>query len=425
MFAPWSKDQFLDLWRSFFPDGFVVPIEEENGGFGLLPFAAQAAIFARLSEALNVTTQAYYLRDHSSKTGDFARGEARATGELVIRRTGYAGGDVTVTKGTEFVSDVVTSIGVLDGERFRATSDVTMTAGSLGPVTVPVEAVRPGWQGNVPAGSITRFAVRGRASIPLPSVTSATDIVDSGVPDRFTLSMIGQYARIVGGANGGPVARRIVDVIPGADVSTAKFDAAFVFPDSPSRIDVLEFADLGLTVDQPSAMTGGRHGWLDAIGADRGVGRAPGESDDAYRLRIGSLDDTISPAAIMRILTRILDPLGIPWRLKETRDPSGLIGTVWDWHAFDYGTISDGVVFAPPTRFFVVCVGASSLGDFGFPFDAPFVPPPPMSSGNAWDVGFVDGYPVEYYAAIAALWSAIDRARAAGIGWLLVRDTSL
>jgi hypothetical protein len=134
----------------------------------------------------------------------------------------------------------------------------------------------------------------------------------------------------------------------------------------------------------------------------------------------------VSPGAIQRICARILSPLGINWALKETRDPSGLIGRVWDFHAFDYGTISDGVVLlslGDSTRFFVLCVGFGNQGEFGMPYDAPY-------PSNAYDapgpaLNFYDGFPVTYYAAIAALWAMVNAARAAGIHWVLVRDPSL
>lgn len=428
MFQPWTKADFLALWRSFFPDDFVVPLEIENGGFGTIPYASQAAIFERLSEALNVTTQAYYLRDHSSKTGDYSRGEARATGELQVSRVGYAGGDIVIVEGTEFVADVVTPSGrILDGELFRATSEATIAAGTLGPVTVAIEAVRAGWQGNVPAGSIARFKLLGRASVPNPSIVSATDATDSGVPDRFTLAMVGQYARIVGGANGGPVAVQIVNVSPGDPTSTASFDAAFTFPDSPTRIDVLEFEDLGLRVEQAAATTGGRHGFLDQIARDRGTGRAIAESDDQLRARLVELADVVSLGAITRIASRILSPLGLAYRIHEAGiRVGGLGGFVLDLDPLDWGSACDDgrvpLSESNAVRYFVICVEIGNEGEFGLALDAD---PAPPGAPNALDWAFLDGYPVGYLAALAVLWRAIEAARAAGIAWRLIRDPDL
>jgi len=428
-FQPLTQAQLLDLWRRLFPRSFTVPIEEEQGGQGLDIYAQQAAQFARAANAAAITTQAYYLKPHSTQVRPEAAGERAATGLVEFYRSAPAAGPITLPIGTVLVGEARDSRGVtVEVGEFALVASVTLPAGSLGPTVATVQATRPGYQGNVPARTVVRFKPLGRASVAC-SVGAGNVLTDTGVPDRFTEAMIGQYVRLVGGLNSGAVPRQVIGpvAVPAPGITSVVVDGpALVFPDTTTA-EVEEFGDLGVTVTQPADFTGGRHGWLDAIGADRNAGRMSGEDDEAYRLRLCTLDDTISPAAIMRILTRILDPLGIPWRFKETRDPTGLIGMVWDFHAFDYGTLANGVVFAPATRFFVVCVGVSSLGEFGFPYSTPFLPPlpPPPSRGNAWDFGAFDGYPAGYYAALAALWSAIDRARAAGIGWVLVFDPTL
>jgi hypothetical protein len=212
-------------------------------------------------------------------------------------------------------------------------------------------------------------------------------------------------------------------VTQGSPASTALLDGA-PLPLGAATVEVVEFADLGLSVEQPEAATGGRHGWLDAIATDRGTGRAPGEGDEALRLRLQTLDDIISPAAIERIADAILTPLGIRWRLMETRDPAGLPGFVLDLDPFDRGTLASGEVWLADAcgavRFFILAVSAGGMGEFGAPYDSPFAP-----GGNAWDVLVLDGYAVEYLAALAALWDTIDRARAAGVCWALVLDETL
>lgn len=421
-FPPSTLDELLELWRSLFPRGFTSPIESEGDGQGLDAFAQQAAQFARVSDALNVTTQAYYLRPHSTQTAPESQGEARATGVVEVSRAAPATGAITLAEGTQFVADVRSPTGVvLDGVLVEVVADTLIPAGFAGATTVPVRAVRAGYQGNVLAGSITRFAPRGRATVPSPTVEAGNVLRDSGVADRLTLAMVGQYVRLVGGANGGTVPRRILSVTQGSPTSFAVLDGApLVFPDVLTQVEVEEFGDLGLSVSQPSDLSGGRHGWLDAIADERRAGRQPGETDAQLRLRLSFLEDVVSPAAIERIAARLLDPLGVPWALEETRDPLTLVGMVWDFHAFDYGTIGNGVVFAPQTRFFVLRVGLSNAGEFGFAYDTPFLPRP-----NAWDVGAFDGYPATYYAALAALWQTVNEARAAGVAWQLVRDPTL
>ena len=424
-FEPSTTDDLLALWRTLFPRSYTVPIEEGNNGQGLDIYAQQAAQFARLSEALAVSTQAYYLRPHSSQVRPPAQGEAPAVGAVLVSREGSAVGPITIIAGTRLVVRVRNSLGqTIDGVGFVTSEDATIAAGTLGPVSVPVQAERVGYQGNVPAGSITAFADRGRATVPGATIEAGNVIRDTGVPDRFTPAMIGQYVRIVGGANAGTFPRRILSVTQGNPTTFVQVDGpALTFPDTTTQVEVEEFADLGLTITQPAPTTGGRHGWLDAIGRDRNTGRAPGESDEDYRRRLVALPDVVSPAAILRILARLLTPVGIGYALMETRDPGTLIGMVWDFHAFDYGTIADGVVFAPATRFFVVRIGIGNQGEFGFPYDAPY-------PSNAYDapgpaLNFYDGFPVGYFARVDAVYRSIERARAAGVGWALVPDPTL
>jgi hypothetical protein len=415
-FQPLTHDQLLALWRRLFPAAYTVPIEEENNGQGLDVFAQQAAQFARGADAAAVTTQAYYLRPHSSQVRPEAMGALAATGTVEFTRAAPAAGAITIPVGTVLLAVEPDSRG---GEaeigEFRLTSAVVLPAGVLGPISAPVACLRVGYQGNVPANTVVRFQPLGTASVPA-TVGAGNAVTDTGVPDRFQASFVGRYVRFVGGLNSGTVPRRVLSFGLGTIVVDGP---ALAFPDT-STVEVEEWADLSITLAQPAPMAGGRHGWLDAIAEDRGTSRQFGETDEDLRLRLTNLADVVSPAAISRAAARVLDPFGIPWRLLETRDPASLVGMVWDFHAFDYGTISNGVVFAPATRVFVLLVGNSGLGEFGFPYDTPYPP-----GGNAWDFGCMDGYPAGYYGLLASLWAAIEQTRAAGVGWLLVRDLTL
>ena len=429
-FDPTDYDAFLALWRTLFPKSYTVPIETEGDGQGLDVYAQQAAQFARLSDALNTTTQAYYLRPHSTQTAPESAGARRATGSVEVSRAAPATGAITLSQGTQFVADVRSPDGsILDGIFVEATEDVLLPAGTLGPYSVPVRAVRPGYQGNVPAGSIVRFALRGRATIVGATVEVGNVLRDTGVPDRLTQAMVGQYVRLVGGANGGTVPRRILSVTQGATSFAVLDGAPLVAPDTLTQAEVEEFGDLGLTVSQASALSGGRHGFLDAIAADRNTGRQPGESDEQLRARLVALDDVVSPAAIRRAASRVLSPLGIAFDLRETRDPGGLFGFVYDLHpydAFDLFSNASPVYVDEPSSvtFFVLLVAFGSQGEFGFAFDAPY-PRNAYDATTANALNFYDGSPRLYLAALASLYDAINRARAAGVGWVLARDPNL
>jgi hypothetical protein len=236
------------------------------------------------------------------------------------------------------------------------------------------------------------------------------------------------------GANVGTFVRRVLDVTQGDPTSSAVVDGPALVVGAET-VEIEEFADLTLTLEQPLSITGGRHGWLDAIARDRGTSRFLNESDDALRLRLCNLEDIVSPAAILRIAARQLTPLGIGFRLKETRDVDGLRGFVWDlpaslapgrvsaWDfpATDAEALARGEVWIGPghqTRFFVLCVGLSGAGEFGAPYDGPF-------PSNAWDLLAFDGFAVMWSTALQAIYTAIERARAAGVAWRLVLDPNL
>lgn len=420
-FPPRSKEDLERVFFSLVPADYSVPLTDENEGEGFDAIAQAGAQLARASEAVTVTTQAYYLRPHSTQLSSPAGRAVKAEGVVLVSRTGSAIGAVELAAGTVFVARYRTPNGaIVDGESYELTADVTIPSGSPGPVNASLRALRVGYQGNQPPGRVTAFANVGTASV-LHTASVGNQLTDLGTPDVFNEQQIGQFLRFASGPNAGTFPRRVLTVSRG----TSPGDPNTVTVDGPALIagaglaELLEYADLGLVVTQPSSILGGRHGWLDAIASDRGTSRAEGELDGSLRARLSALADVVSPGAILRILARALTPLGIPYTFSEVGDPHSLRGFVWDHDPFDYGSIEDGAVFLErDTRFFVVRVGLGNGGEFGAPYDSPF-------PSNAWDWMFFDGYPVDYFAALGALYKAIEAARAAGIGWLLILDPDL
>lgn len=427
-FEPVTDDELIALWRTLFPPGYTVPIEQQADGQGLDVFAAQAAVAARVAEAVAVTTQAYYLLPHSTQIRPPAAGEARATVLVRISRDGLASGALDLSEGTEVVALYHNERGEeIEGERFTLAA-VSVPAGSLGPIDVLATCSRPGYQGNVPAGAIRRFVARGTATVVAEAI-SATELRDTATDgDRFSPAMIGQFLRITSGVNASLQPRKIigvsVDDITGR--ATAVVDGAALVAGA-ADVDVLEYADVGLLVEQPEDAEGGKHGWLDAIGADRNLYRALAELDDAFRARIAALADVVSPNAIVRAAQRTLTPFGITWSLRETL--AELRGFACDHDPVDYGDIcDDGQVLlteAQATTFFVICVHPKRLGDFGLFADADVSTALMVNALDATNdraTNFLDGFPVTFATALQALSDAIEKARAGGVEWKLVID---
>jgi len=421
-FQPITKEELLEVWRRIFPPSYTVPIEEESAGQGFDMPSTQAEQLAAAASIVNTITQAYYLKPHSIQTALPAGGAEKSIGMVTLTRAPPLAGDYELDAGTQLLAVQEGTRGErIEGVLFNLLSALTLPAGSTVPVDAPIIAERAGYQGNVRAGTISAFALRGRASV-AADVIADNSVMDDGTPDRFTLGMVGQFIRFPSGANVGTFPRKITVVTEEAETTTVIVDGPPLLLETGAQVEVLEFADLRISVTQPEPTMSGCQAFLDAIGSDRNAGRAVGESDESYRERLCALDDTISPAAILRIAGRILSPLGIGYVLKETRDPNGLRGFVWDLDPFDFGDLSNGQVLLDSecgaVRFFILCVGNGNQGEFGAPYDSPF-------PDNAWDVLAFDGFAAEYRAALGALYDAVEAARAAGICWELVLDTTL
>lgn len=438
---PLTQAQLIELWRKLFPEGYTVPIEEESGGLGMDVFAQQAAQFARVAEAINRTTQSYYIRAHSQQTAPPATGPLYATGTVdILRETQPGLGPVTVPQGTVLASRKRNANGeYVEGPRFALAAAQTFSPGPMAPaapLTAPVTALRVGTSGNLTPGHIYAFAPVGRLTVLGCAVTAANTIQQATLlsnSDQFNTGMLGRYVRFLTGPNATTYPRKIVS-IGATNPLTLTVDGPALVADPSCSVEAVEWEDLGFVVTQPAATTGGEFGELDQIGSERNVFRVAGESDATYAKRIQALPDTVSPAAMERICNRILAPYGINYRIKETRDPAGLFGFIFDLDnasdqrfrsALDYGDIGNGsVLLGDPcgaVRFFVICVGPSGLGEFGAPYDATVNLPNP----NAWDELFFDGYALGYAGVLLQLYAAIEAAKAAGVCWRLIFDPNL
>jgi hypothetical protein len=453
---PFTKDDYIALWRSVLPRFYTEPLETEADGRGFDVANAQAAIFARFEAAANVSQQAYFLRRHSIQTGEIARGPRKASGYVVVSRLAPNLGDILIQAGAFLEAEQLGTAGeIVSLGRYVTTADFTIPEGSGAAIQVPVEAEFQGYTGNLEFPfQIVRFAPQGRATVPC-TVTSnmggETHLVRTVAPaesykwDVFTRGMLGRYVRVVqvtvplATPQVSLIARRIIatwQAGPGTDQLAIIVDPPLDNADIGKivQVEVEELSDLGVQVEQPDLITGGRSDALGAIGTDRRLGRVQGETDDEFAERIQSLADNISPAAIERIADSILGPLGIGWCLKETADLQTLMGFTWDTHPWDFGglnavvktansqLIGQGIVWldwATFRRFFIICVDRGNLGEFGFGYDyTNHLPGAP----NAWDVAFYDGSPVGFDAALGRLWTAVNDARAAGVGFLIMLD---
>lgn len=303
--VPYSQQDILDLFDRILPQAYLAPLKNPGPGYELLQAFAAAA--ARVSTGVN-----------NQNIGSFilsAFGPALSTGVAQFSRPAGPTPAFVLLQGTQVQT-------ATNGRTFVTTQDVAFGAGVLGPLDVPVQAIAPGFEWNVPGPRLT--------------------------------------------ANG--------DALPG------NISVILLLEEDPI------LADTTLTVSQVDGTAGGQPGALDQLGLDRGIKRLPGESDDHYRLRVRALPDTVSPVAVQRVVDQYLDPFDTVAQFIETWQasyqtcwdcPPGLPGI--DETLFVY----DDPRPVPPFRdrwldeidgegAFIFAVGnIATIQDYGFAYDDP------------------------------------------------------
>lgn len=437
-------DHYIDLWRRILPGSYTAPIEHEGDGRGFDIPAAQASIFQCMSSAVETSQQAYFLRRFSGATRAWSQGGKKASGSVEVYRSAPVLGDIMLRTGVALLAYVTNSYGArMPVGRFFVTEDTLLAEGNSGPILLPVEAQYEGYAGNVPAGAISLFELLGRKTINttitgLGSAEQAPETNDA--TDEFNAELIGRYFRFTSGlvSENATIPRVILAF---SDDGSIFFDPPLDNPadiGASTVVEIEEFEDFGITIVAPE-ICNGRSASLDAIGADRNRGRQPSESDESYRARLGSIGDTISPNALIRTLDCILGPCGIPFEFIETRDIEGLMGFTLDLHPLDFGQVGpidkvagselvgQGIVLMSEstyTRFFIVLVGCPEPGEpYGISaLDGPF--PNAIDGPQPLDGGVTDSTS-SYNDCIAKAWQAVNSARAAGVGFVIMQDCNL
>jgi hypothetical protein len=214
---------FNDFWPQIYPPSYLDALISPGPGYEILQ--ADAVLFARVSLAAARVDCGSHILD--------SFGGALSNGYVEFRRISAASGDTTIRAG----SVVSTSKG---GRNYLTLADAVFAGGALGPVSVQVAAVQPGFEYNVTGARLTATGV----------------------------------------------------VLPG-DVDTVTKLDAFLSP-SGDRF----FGSPAFTVTNPLDICGGRPPMLDGLGDDRGIARSNSEADADYKNRIRALPETVTPNAL-------------------------------------------------------------------------------------------------------------------------------
>lgn len=192
---------------------------------------------------------------------------------------------------------------------------------------------------------------------------------------------------------------------------------------------------LGVAVVSCEAFAGGRDDDLQVLGSDRGLIRQPNETDEQFRQRLTTLLDAVTPAAIKRAVNAAMRPFGYTGDAIDVGN--GLTGYFLDNDYLDYYESGDAYPEDPwlvplseeETRwFFLVLLPYLAAGEFGIFLDeGPVFLDEDHDEwlGSFLGFGFLDGFPVDAYAAFAGLWSTINKIKMGGIRFEMTRDLTL
>lgn len=260
--GPLTREDFAAIWKSVTDPEYSRAFIEKGEGQGYEAHTQAMQQLERVSQGIDRTTQALYVRPWSGQTGEPAAGGRLASVMLELRRSTLFTREVVLPAGT-IVEEVAVDFGVLGGEdvptgrRYLFTENTGFTPGEAGPREIEAVADRygEGYDNPLP-NTITRIVQVGagltnmNASV-VPG-SSTHELVLAPEPDVITHQQIGQYVAFTSGSNTGQV-RQIVGLIPpDQDVPTTG-GIVQLAATQVMRIDVVAGTFiLGETIEQPT-----------------------------------------------------------------------------------------------------------------------------------------------------------------------------
>lgn len=216
-----------------------------------------------------------------------------------------------------------------------------------------------------------------------------------------------------------------------ATVSSVEIPSAMVAEGATAAWLVVGWtSDLELVATHAESPEGGCSPMLDELGDERRVSRSSGELDDAYRQRVATPADVVSPAAIRRVGNRVLAPLGQAICLREvglplfrgmffdgdplSTDPAVAFAFDFDFAVRPEDRFKLALDYLEFRAFMLIGVPPLTIGEFGIPYDAPH---PFNAYDNAPMLTFTDGFPAGASGVYRAVYQAIQPAKGGGVGF--------
>jgi len=199
---------------------------------------------------------------------------------------------------------------------------------------------------------------------------------------------------------------------------------------------VRDWRDLGFQITSLRQITLGREDDLGMLGDNRGMYPEQNETEEQFRRRIATLPDVVTPAALTRVVNRLLAPLKYKGRVVDIGGE--VLGFFFDEDFFDYYEAGDPYPTNPwrlmldmteAYGFFYVQVPWIADDDFGIFFDVGpsiYLPDKGLYLGPCFDDGFMDGFsPVASYNVYPTIYKEMMRRKLGGVLFEMLPDPGL
>jgi hypothetical protein len=224
--GPLTADELREIWASASDPGYREPMLAAGDGKGMEAWNQLFEQYARVSTAIDRTTQSMFISPWSGQTNPPAGGAAKSTVTLSLKRSAKIERALRIAPGTFVVAEETTDWGengpevVLTGRRYFLAEEVVFFPGEAGPYDVLFEAEYEGaGYDDVQPGTITAIVQPGElfqndlatvtafsAAVGTAPSSSSTIIADDEA-DMFVPEQIGQQVEVVSGLSAGLIAR--------------------------------------------------------------------------------------------------------------------------------------------------------------------------------------------------------------------------
>ena len=160
-----TEAELLDVWKGALDRSYRDPILQAGEGNGLEAHTQMLAQFARVSRAIDKTTQEMFICPWSGQTGEPSSGGAAATVTLTFVRSAFLDRSLVLGAGLIFVEESNVDFGaeggvdVLTGRRYTLTANLVFNPGDSGPFSVLAiaEKIGEGYNNPLP-GTLSEIA---------------------------------------------------------------------------------------------------------------------------------------------------------------------------------------------------------------------------------------------------------------------------